>query len=164
MWWQLCSLYCVLSVYSLGDLHQFLKSSHSLRLPTEPQWSPQSGTSGPPQCPQSGPSGPPQCPQSGPSDPLQYPQSGPHCPLQTPQIGPTPKPLREDDALDHFGMTAKKSHEVTRMADMVHRLARSKGAQQVGGGEELCHFKLYVYYHACVCSTIFCVPATVSSL
>ena len=52
--------------------------------------------------------------------------------------------MREDDALDHFGMTVKKSHEVTRMADMVHHLARSKGAQQVGG-EELCHFKLYLY-------------------
>ena len=41
-------------------------------------------------------------------------------------------PVREAGTLDHFGMTAKKSHEVKRMADMVHQLAKNRGVQQVG--------------------------------
>lgn len=126
---------------SPGDLRQFLKSSRNLRLPAEPHWYSQNGPSDL-QCPQDALSGPLQChqsersdplhPQNKPSDPIQYPQSEPSDPVQYLQSVPAPKPLREVGALDHFGMTAKKSHEVKRMADMVYHLARNRGAQQVG--------------------------------
>ena len=129
--------------YSLGDLHQFLQSSRDLRLPTEPHWYsqnaspspfqiPQDATSDPLQYPQHALSDPLQYPQHAPSDPLQYPQHAPSDPLRYPQSGRPCMPLREVDTLDHFGMTAKKSHEVKRVADMVHRLAKNRGAQQVG--------------------------------
>ena len=122
----------MLDLSSPGDLHQFLKSSRNLRLPAEPHWYSQNGPSDPLQYPQDSPSNPLQYLQSEQSDPLQHPQNEPSDPVQCPQSGPAPKPLREVDALDRFGMTAKKSHEVKRMADVVHHLARSRGAQQVG--------------------------------